>query len=238
MSAIETADAIGRSLIVQKDRNHANRTLATEFSNWFVCEDNIVSISFDLIPKDVLEYIRYKSVTISGVEDAELLEAVKEKVRRAIEEGTDFKDFKREVNQIFDSYGVTRIAHNHLQTVFRTNVFSAYAIGQLEQVKLMRDRFPLWRFMAIKDNRTRPLHRELDGKVFRVGEGPIPPIDFNCRCTAQYLHESEAAGLEPDAWTSNNKVVRFDVREAFEDWVKSKDDLLSPKIKGWIQSRT
>lgn len=41
-----------------------------------------------------------------------------------------------------------------------------------------------WRFVATLDGRTTPQCRALDGKVFKVGEGPRPPLHVACRSTS------------------------------------------------------
>lgn len=240
--AIETSEALGRSVIVRRDAElsvDSSSGLVVGSFQWFLCDDNAVRISYDLIPDDVLKYIRFKALTIAGVEDGTLLQAVKDQIERSIRDGKDFLDFKGEVNRIFESAGVTKLSHNHLQTVFRTNIFSSYSVAQLAQVDSMRDRFPVWRYVAIKDNRTRPLHRELDGRIFRVGEGPIPPIDYNCRCVAQYLHTTEVQnqGLVAQDWSGNPQVVRFNTRGAFESWVKDNQTFIKPATQAWIDDQ-
>jgi SPP1 gp7 family putative phage head morphogenesis protein len=251
-ASIETADAIGRSLIVQKDASFSlaakqlpgnfivgSRRVNVAASTWFVCDDKVVRISYDLIPENVSAYIRFKALTIAGVEDGRLLEEVKRQIQRAIAEGIDFKEFKSKVNTIFDTYGVTKVSHNHLQTVFRTNVFAAYSLGQLNQVKGMPDRFPMWRYMAIKDNRTRASHLELNEKLFKVGEGPIPPIDYGCRCTAQYVHVTEVVrgGLKAQGWTKNKKLEQLDMKKSFKAWASENQFIIPPGSKDWIQEQ-
>ena len=243
---------MGRSIIVQKDAafSLAAKELPGRFmiddqrsnvasATWFVCDDQVVRISYDLIPENVLEYIHYKALTIAGVEDGRLLEEVKAQIQKAIEAGTDFKDFKPKVNEIFESYGVTKVFNNHLKTIFRTNIFAAYSVAQLRQVQGMPDRFPLWRYMAIKDNRTRATHLELNDKIFNVGEGPIPPIDYNCRCTPHYMHVMEVnrQGLKPEKWTKNDKLQQLDIRESFDSWAKENEGAITPGAKEWIQGQ-
>lgn len=41
--------------------------------------------------------------------------------------------------------------------------------------------FLMEQFVAILDNRTTKLCRSLDGKRYKLGEGPIPPLHMNCR---------------------------------------------------------
>lgn len=53
-----------------------------------------------------------------------------------------------------------------------------------------------WRWMAIIDDRTRPLHVAYNGKVFPVAglDSPsfqaLPPTEYNCRCKAQFFTPS------------------------------------------------
>lgn len=40
-----------------------------------------------------------------------------------------------------------------------------------------------YRWVSVLDNRTTPVCRSLDGEVFEIGKGPLPPIHPNCRST-------------------------------------------------------
>lgn len=236
--AVQTAEAVGRSVIAEKDRAAGNTVTAKDKSlSWFLCDDGVVRVSFDLIPKEALDYIRYKSLTIAGVEHGKLLNAVKAAIESAIRDGKTVREFRSEVDQIFDSFGIDRLSSRHIDTVFRTNIFTSYSIGSQAQVDQMRDRFPLWRYSAIRDSRTRPDHRDLDGRIFRVGEGPVPPIDYNCRCTAIYIHVSQAD--RENLWDraqgwSGAGFQRFNSREAFETWKNRNSEAISPEISAWI----
>ncbi len=247
---MHTGDSIARSQIVEKDRElsikHSRLPgrfhIGTRVANggmvdWIVCADaDPLKISFDLTPESVIKMIREKSFTIAGVEDAELLQAVKEALIGAERDGTDFVKLRANLKEVFASYGVEAPGYNHLQVVFRTNAYSSYSLAQLSQIGEMPDRFPMWRYFAILDDRTRPLHRELNGRYFRIGEGPIPPIDYNCRCTAQYMHTSELTpDMKPEDW-KGNKGVKLDVRKSFDQYLKDHQDSLTPALKSWIKS--
>jgi SPP1 gp7 family putative phage head morphogenesis protein len=65
----------------------------------------------------------------------------------------------------------------------------------------MRDRFyaansgffkdgELW--VSVLDNRTTPICRSLDGKIFPLGQGPHPPLHFRCRSMRTLLLDGEA----------------------------------------------
>lgn len=220
---LQTSEAIGRSLVIRKDEISVPST-----AKWVFGAGKTVQVSFDLIPKQALEYLRYKALTIAGVESGEILLAAKEALIRAVQEGKTFEEFRAEMDAIFDAHGVTRLNQKHIETIFRTNIFAAYSIGQTQQALEMQDRFPLWRFSAIHDGRSRHLALEA---VYRIGEGPLPPVDFNCRCTAQYLHVSQVKqrDLTPKDWDGSG-LVAFDNwrwQEGFESWKESHEEALS-----------
>lgn len=67
---------------------------------------------------------------------------------------------------------VTRTAVNH--------VSNAAHATTLEENKSL---FPHYRWISVLDGRTSPICRERSGKVYKTGEGPIPPGHPNCRST-------------------------------------------------------
>ncbi len=234
---LQTADALGRGLIVEKDRvlsEQANTVAANlSFGNWYVCDDKIVKLTFDIIPKEALKYLEYKSLVIAGVEHDELLTAVKGQLQNATKKGVKFDDWKKEIDSIFDTYGVTQISQHHAETVFHTNIQSGFAVAQLEQVSEMSEQFPMWQFVAIHDDRSR--HINLEG-IYLVGEGPVPPVDYNCRCTAIYLHHTQVEGLKPVKWIGDKEAVRFNTQKSFDEWMKSKT--ISSEVQNWIDKNS
>jgi len=90
-----------------------------------------------------------------------------------------------------------------LQTIYRTNLQSAYMAGRHRQALEQIDRAPWAQYLAVRDNRTRPAHAALHGQVFRL-DSPAwaaisPPNGYSCRCRARYLSDRELAdrGLKP-----------------------------------------
>jgi SPP1 gp7 family putative phage head morphogenesis protein len=251
-----TMNALGRSFVVQKDRHFSSlqKQQSAKFAvgkyfasavgmNWFAAQDSNVRVTFDLVPQEVLRYLQQKGLRIAGVENQEILDAVKRKLVESLERGLSYNDFKRDVRIAIDSIGYTGDQPFRLHTVYTTNMYSAYTIGQLEQVNEVRDRFPMWRYVAILDNRTAPLDRRLNGRIFRVGEGPIPPIHFNCRCTTQPIHiyEAERDSLQPvggdelNGLLEGKSIIRFDNEAEFQRWYTEKLAGLDPRIKNIVQ---
>jgi len=242
--ALETSEALGRSLIVEKDRllsisdDIVSGHYLSELS-WIVCEDNLVKITFDLLPKKALEYLNYKAITIAGIEHDQILFDVKKRLLAAIKEGIKFEEWRQSIDEFFDGLGVEKLHPRHAETVFRTNILSSFGIGQLEQAMSMSERFPMWKYSAINDSATRPEHAQYDGKIFKVGEGPIPPIDYNCRCTAIYLHVTQTSNVNPEKWKIDRVTVRFNNRKTFDQWKREKEkSVVTPEVKEWMSKNS
>jgi len=257
------ADSLGRSQLVEKDRLYSHEqkrasaklvagkyVISGNSLSWYAGQDPSLRISFDLIPREAVEFLRRRAFWISGMKNQEILDAIQGRLEAALKEGRSYRDFQREVSPLLDTLGLSGPEPARMQTVFRTNIFSAYTVGQMEQVVGMHDRFPLWRYVAIKDDRTRPSHRALDGQVFRVGEGPIPPIDFNCRCTMQFLHQFEVEREQPpivedpeallrklQAQFGGGEIQQFDIKREFEEWLRRKMEGLDKRIVHAVSER-
>ena len=90
-----------------------------------------------------------------------------------------------------------------LQTIYRTNLQSAYMQGRWQQMVTNAKAAPWWRYVAILDGRTRPTHKALAGRVFRyddpLWQTHFPPCGFNCRCRAVALTDRDLARLGQEA---------------------------------------
>jgi SPP1 gp7 family putative phage head morphogenesis protein len=251
---MRVAESIGRSFVVEKDRFFSvqQRRSSARFYvgkhlvsasglQWFMGADDAFRISFNLLPEEVIRALRKKAKWLAAVENQEAVNVLRrefEALERVLKEGKSYREF---VQMLRESLG-ERLPRR-LDVVFRTNLFASYSEAQLDQVAGMEDRFPYWRYVAILDSKTRPSHRELNGKVFNQGEGPIPPIDYNCRCSMQFIHRYEAERENPDVvkdpgvllerMSSRHpgfKVREFD-SESFGEWLEEQLRQVDPSIR-------
>lgn len=104
-----------------------------------------------------------------GVAQGETIEQITARVL-----GTAANDWKDGVTQITRNGARTlaRTLTNHVTNAARQDLYAANA-----------DIFSEEQYVATLDSRTTPQCRALDGKLFKIGEGPMPPIHWNCRST-------------------------------------------------------
>lgn len=102
---------------------------------------------------------------------------------------------------VVDSAGQAEVVQEgsprRLKTIFRTNLQTAYAAGRWKQFQDNAADRPFVQYMAILDNRTRPAHAALNGRVFRLDDPVLeviaPPNGYNCRCMLRALSAENIA---------------------------------------------
>lgn len=82
-----------------------------------------------------------------------------------------------------------------LNTIYRTNVQAAYSAARYQRMMDNIDHRPYWQYSAVSDERTRPSHLALNGRIYRYDD-PFwstfyPPNGFNCRCAVIALGERD-----------------------------------------------
>lgn len=146
---------------------------------------------------------RYKDYAffISGTESVPLIEAAQQAVAKSIEDGLTFQQFEALMQEAYQKLGVTPLSPWHLETVFRTNILSAYQVGRYQQLTdpAVKKALPYWQYRGIMDSRIRPAHAAMNLFIAPVDD-PIwktwyPPNGYNCRCTVTALGGAEAQQL-------------------------------------------
>lgn len=159
---------------------------------------------------------KQKSFAVAGVIADETLTKVRDVLAENVKAGADYETFKQAVLEAVDEG--TFMSEWHLETVFRTNVQSAFSDGQMKALSnpMVRSGFPYTAYDSIHDDRVRPEHKELDHlgiqgtNIYRTDD-PVfrtfrPPWDFNCRCswTPMTVRQAAEAGInEAEKWLAD-----------------------------------
>ncbi|MBP6808854.1 MAG: minor capsid protein [Chromatiaceae bacterium] len=160
--------------------------------------------------------------TVANLAKLDVLADIKGAVQQAIDEGQTEKWFETQLVDVLKRKGwwgpgvrvdpdtleakiIQQGSLRRLQTIYRTNLQTAYMAGRHRQAMEQIDRRPWAQYLAIRDHRTRPAHAALHGQVFRL-DSPAwavvaPSNSYNCRCRARYLSDRdlENKGLKPAA---------------------------------------
>ena len=143
-----------------------------------------------------------KAFTVAKVTRQDILETIRAALEKALAEGQTEAQFIKELQPLLEKagwWGRQRVVSpdgieeivqlgspRRLQTIFRTNMRTAYAAARYRQQKENVDSRPYWQYIAIMDERTRHSHAALNEKVFRhddpIWDTIYPPNGFNCRC--------------------------------------------------------
>lgn len=171
---------------------------------------------------------RRQAFTVSNVARLDIVTEVWRAMERAIAEGRPLEDFQRDVAEtLLEQWkGTTINPAARLETIYRTNVQSAYAAGRWQQMTdpdVLRAR-PYWQYDAVLDARTTDLCRSLHGTILPADHDfwktRYPPNHFGCRAGVRSLTRRQAERLGGE--TRNVPVLEsmpgFDTIPKAGDW--------------------
>lgn len=168
---------------------------------------------------DMLGEAHDQAFTVAKMMDVELLGQVRKSLDDALANGESFAEWKRNLQPTLEKAGwwgrqpvIDPLTGGlvdaqlgspwRLETIFRTNMQTAYAVGQWDEIASQAEVAPFLMYDAVDDSRTRPEHAAWDRTVLPVTSKwwrtHFPPNGWNCRCSVIQLdrEEVEALGLE------------------------------------------
>ena len=141
--------------------------------------------------------LRHRAFTVARLTELDAIERVRQKLVKALREGKTFQEFWEEAgaDELLQAAGFHRSNPWYWETVFRTNLQSAYNAGR----RLQMSRMPgvkYYEVVGIADSRQCPICRARNG-VIRPANDPwwkvnYPPYHFNCRCYVRPILKEEA----------------------------------------------
>lgn len=126
--------------------------------------------------------------------------------------------------------GMTRTALNHMSNVTSQRVWKA-------NEELVAG----WTFLAVLDSRTTLRCASLDGEVFPVGKGPIPPLHINCRSVSvPKVKTWRELGVNMDEVPTGTRAsvggqVRADM--SYSEWLRSQPVIVQDEVLGVTRAK-
>ena len=202
--------------------------------------------------KELSEAARARAFYVTGLLQQDLVNKVSDALRQALENGETLEDFRKRIPEIIKNQGWKDY---RVETIFRTNMQTAYAAGRYAKMTAVKKTRPYWQYIAIMDKRTRPSHAVLHEKIYPANhefwESNYPPNGFRCRCAVRTLSQRQidSENLEvqkempkPQFWTdpatNQQHYVQFPGAEKgfrnnpAKDWLEGKDFRETAPLQG------
>ncbi len=165
----------------------------------------------DAEAKALGEGAKQRAFYVTGLARRDLVRLVSDGIQAALENGETLAAFKERIVAAIQAQGW----HDYrVETIFRTNLQTAYAVGRYKKMQAVKKSRPYWQYLAIMDRRVRPGHAILHLLVYPADHefwaSHYPPNGFRCRCGVRTLSERqvERQGLTvqrdmpgPGVWT-------------------------------------
>lgn len=129
----------------------------------------------------------------------EYLNKVQDAVYRAKTTGMSTKDLVTQIQAAASEGGITTVSQRRANLIARDQTGSIN--GQLTKFKQQEAGINNFRWETAEDERVRPAHREIDGKIFSWVDGwagVYPGDPIQCRCVATSVFDDEAADASDD----------------------------------------
>ena len=164
-----------------------------------------------LTSKSYLEVKAYEhaiAFTVAGLMNEDLLKDVRDAIKSAMENGTDFNTFKKRLKpylmakgwlaQTLDDGTQTLVvgSHRRLRTIYHTNKQTAYAAGQWQRIQKTKEFLPYLQYMPSVSENPRLSHKRYYDLVRPVDDAIWksikPPNSFGCKCWVKQLTKRQA----------------------------------------------
>lgn len=171
-------------------KNDFEPRTAEQAAAWFGRKVAVPSHVFDKLSDEA----KTEAFRIAGVHNARLIQRARNVVKKAIAQGTAYRDTRIKLLEIFQSENSVSPALSRLRFVFQQNSMQAYNDARRATLDDpdVTPAFPFRMYMTVGNGEpgvrnVRPEHAALHKKVF-AWDDPFwdlftPPWDWGCRCT-------------------------------------------------------
>lgn len=141
-----------------------------------------------------------RAFTVAHVSQLKLVSGIYADIDKALAEGMSFEAFReRQLRALKNEWeGTVANPSARLETIFRTNMQSAYSAGRVREMRepdTLAVR-PFWLFSAVADMRTTEVCKACDKTVLPADAGwwrtHTPPLHFNCRSAIRAITAEDA----------------------------------------------
>lgn len=204
---------------------------------------------------DVKAYEHALAFTVAKMMDEDLLKETRDAILSAMENGTDFRDFKRTLmpylmakgwlapsfknDNVDDDKETFKAYQKHLgrrlRTIYHTNIHSSYSAGQWQRIQQTKEFLPFLQYMPSVSAKKRDNHTRYYG-LLRPVDDPIwqyifPPNGYGCKCWVKQLTRKQAEKIQFQQAkdVSNGKADRFELEMETVENPRTGEKMTTPK---------
>lgn len=147
--------------------------------------------------REQLEIIKIHAFTVAKLTSADMLSDLREALDKAMDDGQSYAEFKKNAKDLLETKGYyTREDGSawRLETIYRTNMQSAYMAGRYHQMVDVADSFPYWEMISIIDIKTSDTCKGINGIIRPANDEfwktNYPPRHYRCRSRVRNLSDA------------------------------------------------
>lgn len=147
--------------------------------------------------------------TVAYSTTANVIDDIFEIMTRSMQEGTGLTDFKRDMRALMAERGWygrpdktakdTRYINWRLDTIYQTNILTAYSAGETREMLKTAHLYPYWQYQQMQRPSRRESHSPFHGMILRYDDPfwstGTPPNGWGCQCYRNQLTQSQAKAL-------------------------------------------
>lgn len=182
--------------------------------------------------QDMWQEAHARAFTVAGVTKLDMLADIQQAVATAIATGQSQRGFVNSLYTTLQAKGwwgqhestdpltgevrVLKTTPARLNLIYRPNTQSAYMAGRYKQQVENAAAEPYWRYVAVLDQKTRPSHSTLHGRVFRYDDpfwdSHYAPNGWGCRCRVDSMSEARLQRNKLTVESSAGRMVQKTVQ--------------------------
>jgi len=176
--------------------------------NWDLPFEEALKTARDKLEITTANYLAFTAeqhqiaFTVAGMQSAELLTEVHEKILTSMETGVSFADFKKSFAESMRTSGWlsdAKAISSRADLIYRNNVLSAYNAGRWQQYERVAEERPYLEYVTAGDSRVRPNHAILAGTIKLITDSfwqfCMPPNGHRCRCSTISYSDTQMTRL-------------------------------------------
>lgn len=137
--------------------------------------------------------------------------------------------------------GILQRSRDDVERLVRTSITHITARARDELYQANESVVKQWRFSATLDRRTTVICASLDGQVFDLGSGPMPPRHPNCRSsTTPILKSWQELGLNIKELPESTRASmdgRVPESTTYQDWLKKQPEAVVEEVLGKTKAK-